>query len=210
MKTFKVLAFGNCGGESTDCTTSYGAWTQTLRLMTDTCDGNADVSFSCSNAPRGQESTCVDVIKEASFPQPFDVILDSAKLINQNLAKDTCDGDIETQYACTPQDREDNRVCEDTYLEINASTDNEVVPTPNCLAWGNNIGEGYIKTYGVEAFCKEYVGNYTHTECRGKVPGSDNLYYRCQMGYIQRRIQCGFKQNITKYKYRNIRCCGNE
>ena len=219
MKTFKVLAFGNCGGESTDCTTSYGAWVATdilPSLKADTCHGNTVVAFSCADAPRNTKTVCTDYYRDNSSSESSS---SSSKLYYGTTSsatsntQDTCDGDIFEQFTGTPSASS----CVDVYADMSGSKQITSVscpdghnrscvaecaystPTPSLIT-----NYEYLANNGIEAFCRDRVLPDNKDGCKGcfrqSTESPSSGVYRCGVPKYKGLYWDGFDCVVKYYK----------
>ena len=223
---YKVLAFGSCAGgeaEEEECSTSYGNWMTAGLLTSDTCDKNSKTQFSCSKAPRGKKTTCVDVYQSSSSSSQVNTLYGTPSSAG-TWDTDTCDGDKAESFMCSAGDV--GKSCTDVYVQGSGSLGTESYipngtdPGADCSLPFNLVAgdlKSYIETHGINKFCSKLMAqNSPKTSCYGYVlwrnpPGGNGGYYRkytCTGRAYKRTASCS--QSSSTAKYRNITCCGDE
>ena len=210
---YKVLAFGSCGAEEEDdCTTLYGPWRPGLATMRDTCNGDSVNPFSCTDAPRNQTTSCIDVSGGGQTSGGTSVSEGSVTEVT-STTEDTCNGDRISKYTGTPY-----ASCVDVYADASLSVLREGQLSPANCRYGcvynapSALGTEFevAQRYGIQTFCLRYVAN-SYPSCAGCLnrleAGALKYPYTCIVRYYARQLSATTSSGAT---HRLVRCCGNE
>ena len=161
-KSVQVLGFDSCKGPD-KCEKTYGKWQEvTANMVTDTCNGNTSIAYTCSRVTSAR--LCNDVARSTTLKKGT-----PEKLTAQPRASaDTCDGNIYTK-ASSP-----SKACTDIYVDTTGSSIGGQIPLSMCAGFrpsgGDDLDQGSglcrslsdedkqkLVQAGVSNGCLEYV-----------------------------------------------------
>ena len=124
-KSVQVLGFDSCKGPD-KCEKTYGKWQEvTANMVTDTCNGNTSIAYTCSRVTSAR--LCNDVARSTTLKEGTPEKLTA----RPRASADTCDGNIYTK-ASSP-----SKACTDIYVDTTGSSFFRI-PAMVCMQTGDD------------------------------------------------------------------------